>query len=54
MKIKEYLKALARVVILSPLMLMGIVTLATGILVKSIGYCLVGDFKSATSEIKRL
>lgn len=54
MKMKAYLKALARVVILSPLLLTGILTLATGILVKSIGYCLVGDFQSATSEIKRL
>ena len=51
---KAYFKALARVVILSPFMLLGILTLATGILMKSIGYCLVGDFEAATSELKRL
>lgn len=54
MKTKAYFKALARVVILSPFLLSGFVALVTGILVKSIGYCLVGDFETATSEIKRL
>lgn len=54
MSMKEYLKALARVVILSPFFVLGFLTLVTGILLKSIGYCSFGDFKSATSEIKKL
>jgi hypothetical protein len=54
MKVKEYFKSLARVVLVSPFIFIGIIVLATGILLKSLGYCLLGDIKAATSEIKAL
>ena len=46
--------SLGRVVLVSPFMITGIVVLVTAILLKSAGYCLLGDFKAATDEIKRL
>ena len=54
MKVKEYFKSLARVVLVSPFIFIGIIVLATGVLLKSLGYCLLGDIKAATSEIKAL
>lgn len=54
MKVKEYFKSLGRVVLVSPFILIGIVVLCTAILLKSLGYCLLGDFENATAEIKRL
>ena len=54
MKVKEYFKSLGRVVLVSPFILIGIIVLATGILLKSAGYCLLGDIEAATDEIKRL
>lgn len=54
MKVKEYFKSLARVVLVSPFIFVGIIVLATAILLKSLGYCLLGDIKAATSEIKAL
>ena len=54
MKVKEYFKSLGRVVLVSPFILIGIIVLATGILLKSAGYCLLGDIEAATSEIKAL
>ena len=58
MKVKEYFKSLGRVVLVSPFIFVGIIVLATAIftaiLLKSLGYCLLGDIKAATSEIKAL
>jgi hypothetical protein len=54
MKVKEYFKSLGRVVLVSPFIFVGIIVLTTAILLKSLGYCLLGDIKAATSEIKAL
>ena len=54
MKVKEYFKSVGRLVLFSPFIITGIVVLCTAILLKSLGYCLLGDFENATAEIKRL
>lgn len=54
MKAKEYFKSVGRLVLFSPFIITGIVVLCTAILLKSLGYCLLGDFENATAEIKRL
>ena len=54
MKAKKYFISLGRVLLVSPFIATGIVVLCTAILLKSLGYCLLGDFETATKEIKSL
>ena len=54
MKAKAYFMSLGRVILLSPFLLSGVLVLAVAILLKSVGYCLIGDFDAATREIKAI
>ena len=54
MKLKEYFKTVGRVLLCAPFVLVGIVVLCAGILVKSAGYCLLGEIDKANGEIKSL
>lgn len=51
MKVKEYFISLGRAALVAPFMLAGLLLLAVSSLLKSAGFCLVGDFKSAKNEI---
>lgn len=54
MKVKEYFKTVGRILLCAPFVFVGIVVLCAGFLVKSAGYCLLGEFDKANAEIKSL
>lgn len=54
MKAKEYFKTVGRVLLYAPFVLAGVVVICAGVLVKSAGYCLLGEFDRANEEIKSL
>lgn len=50
---KKYFKTLGMVLVYAPLAIMGVLSLMLGMVSKSAGYALLGDFEHARDEISQ-
>lgn len=51
---KKYLQGIGIIIVALPFVVMGIVSMSTGMVLKSAGYALFGDFDHAMEELKQM